>query len=320
MTHRLGFGCANLYELPARRDRRALLETAYDLGIRHFDVAPMYGLGLAEPELADFLSRHDDAIVATKFGIRLTALGRVAGSVQRPIRLLLQASTATQSRVKVSGTGPDSGAVGQLLYSPKDYSVENAERALASSLRALRRERIDFFFLHEPVGATLKHAPCLADYLDLQIQRGRIGGWGPAGDLSKGHNEIIELTRRASAVQCPYDLIVGHAGPVPDGERSTITFGFVSRALGHVKELLGRRPALREECSDALGADLASDEVILNLIVRDAISHNADGTVLVSSTNPDRLGMVCSAARTPLRNEVAVAAKIRRACLDERSC
>ena len=27
---------------------------AYDLGIRHFDVAPIYGLGIAEAELADF--------------------------------------------------------------------------------------------------------------------------------------------------------------------------------------------------------------------------------------------------------------------------
>jgi hypothetical protein len=87
-----------------------------------------------------------------------------------------------------------------------------------------------------------------------------------------------------------------------------------------VKELLGRRTALRGECSDALGADLTSDEVVLNLIVRDAISHNVDGTVLVSSTNPDRLAMVCTAAKTPLCNEVAVAAKIRRACLDERAC
>ena len=31
-----------------------MLEVAYGLGIRHFDVAPMYGLGLAETELQTF--------------------------------------------------------------------------------------------------------------------------------------------------------------------------------------------------------------------------------------------------------------------------
>src|SRR4051812_7191906 len=69
-TSALGLGCAGLFSLPRRADRRAVLDAAYDLGVRHFDVAPMYGLGAAEPELGGFVGgRRDEVTVATKFGI-----------------------------------------------------------------------------------------------------------------------------------------------------------------------------------------------------------------------------------------------------------
>ncbi|HET9153536.1 MAG TPA: aldo/keto reductase [Solirubrobacterales bacterium] len=51
---RLGFGCASLMRLPSRRRRQALLAEAFEQGIRHFDVARMYGLGAAEGELGRF--------------------------------------------------------------------------------------------------------------------------------------------------------------------------------------------------------------------------------------------------------------------------
>ena len=50
----------------------------------------------------------------------------------------------------------------------RDYSVGGAQRALYSSMRALRTERIDYFLLHEPVGA-LAGAKPLADFLDANV-------------------------------------------------------------------------------------------------------------------------------------------------------
>lgn len=77
-TTTLGFGCAGLFRLPWKADRRAILEAAYELGIRHFDVAPMYGLGRAEAELAPVLKhRRGDMTITTKFGIDPTAMACV---------------------------------------------------------------------------------------------------------------------------------------------------------------------------------------------------------------------------------------------------
>ncbi len=313
----LGFGCASLYGLPGRRDRRAVLECAYDLGIRHFDVAPIYGLGIAEAELADFAQSHTDIRIATKFGIRPTAIGQLAGYVQPPIRRVLQMSSAVKSKVKQSGGTPDAGAVGRILYSRSDYSAASVRRALVSSLGVLRAERIDYFMLHEPVGVPADEYDDVVDYLEAERSRGVIGYWGPAGDLSGMDDAVLAaLCARASALQFPYDLIVGYAGPRPERARPSITFGFLSGALPRVQDVLGRDPKFREECSELLDADLSDAKTVVKLLVRDAVAHNQGGTVLLSSTKTANLEMACVAANVGLRNEVQVTRMIREKCLD----
>ena len=316
--HTLGFGCASLYGLPGRRDRRAVLERAYDLGIRHFDVAPIYGLGIAEAELADFARSRPDIRIATKFGIRPTAIGRFAGFVQPPIRRMLQMSSAVKSRVKQSGAAPDAGAVGRILYSRRDYSVASVRRALVSSLRALRTQRIDYFLLHEPAVPADDYGD-LVDFLETERNRGVIGYWGPAGDLSGMDDAVLAaLCARAPALQFPYDLIAGYRGPRPDRDRPNITFGFLSEALPRVQAVLTRDPKFREECSALLDADLSDSTTVLRLLVRDAVARNQGGLVLLSSTKPRNLEMACAAADVALRNETEVAAMIRQKCLDAR--
>ncbi len=44
-SNKIGFGCASLMKITRRRERENLLAAAYDLGIRHFDVAPLNGFG-----------------------------------------------------------------------------------------------------------------------------------------------------------------------------------------------------------------------------------------------------------------------------------
>ena len=70
---RLGFGTADIgNHVRAMTDEQAreLLETAWEGGIRHFDTAPHYGLGLAERRLGAFLATkpRDEYVVSTKVG------------------------------------------------------------------------------------------------------------------------------------------------------------------------------------------------------------------------------------------------------------
>ena len=55
----IGFGTAplgNLYKAISDSDASSTLEAAWDLGVRYYDTAPLYGLGLSETRLNRFLS------------------------------------------------------------------------------------------------------------------------------------------------------------------------------------------------------------------------------------------------------------------------
>ena len=55
----LGLGCApigNLYEPVTDDEAHAVVRTAYDLGLRFFDTAPLYGHGLSERRLGEALA------------------------------------------------------------------------------------------------------------------------------------------------------------------------------------------------------------------------------------------------------------------------
>ena len=59
--------------VPSEREAIALLESAFDVGIRYFDTAPSYGDGVSERRLGRFLKRmpagqRSQVTVATKFG------------------------------------------------------------------------------------------------------------------------------------------------------------------------------------------------------------------------------------------------------------
>lgn len=66
---RLGFGCAHLPGRVTRRDALAVLETAFEAGIRHFDVALMYGDGQAEGIVGALArGRHNAALLSSTSG------------------------------------------------------------------------------------------------------------------------------------------------------------------------------------------------------------------------------------------------------------
>jgi D-threo-aldose 1-dehydrogenase len=244
-----------------------------------------------------------------------TNIGRLGGLTQAPIRRLFQMFPAARRGAKKSGRTPTAGTLGRLLYSSRRYDVTNARRALAASLRNLRRERIDYFMLHEPCGAIPDDYRYLVDYLDGERLKGVIRYWGPAGDLSQMDANTRALTDRACALQFPYNLITGSAGPDGDTGRPTTTFGFISDVLPRVRCALTEDAELARQCSELLDADLRDDRTVVRLLVRNAVTHNKFGTVLLSSTSKSHLETVWEAAGAPMQNEEAVAGMIQQKCM-----
>ena len=82
----MGMGTAplgNLYRALSEKDAQDTLEAAWNAGIRYFDTAPFYGLGIAENRLNPFFRSHkrSDYVVSTKVGrlLKLCEPGERAG-------------------------------------------------------------------------------------------------------------------------------------------------------------------------------------------------------------------------------------------------
>lgn len=126
----LGFGTAplgNLYRAISDDEAHAVLEAAWEAGVRYFDTAPLYGLGLAETRLNRFLrgKPRQEYLISTKVG------------------RLLQAC-APEAR-----TG-----IGKFFDVPSrrevyDYGYDGVMRGIEASLERLGLDRIDILFAHD---------------------------------------------------------------------------------------------------------------------------------------------------------------------------
>ncbi|MFC9701355.1 aldo/keto reductase [Streptomyces sp. NPDC056943] len=129
----LALGCAalgNLYRPVTDEAARATVDAAWDAGVRTFDTAPHYGLGLSERRLGAALRDRprDTYTLSTKVGRFL-----VPGPPGSPGDDLAHgfAVPATHRRVW-------------------DFSADGVLRSLEASLKRLDLDRVDIALLHDP--------------------------------------------------------------------------------------------------------------------------------------------------------------------------
>lgn len=151
-------GCAGfggLYEPIDDETVRRALQTAWDSGVRAFDTAPHYGVGLAEERLGAFLAEQPrgEFVVSTKVG-----------------RLLVDDPEAPSEGEGFVGT-PRRRRV-------RDYSADGVRRSLEESLQRMGLDRVDLALIHDPEDyldqAVAEAAPALSALRD----EGVIGGYG----------------------------------------------------------------------------------------------------------------------------------------------
>lgn len=147
----LGFGgsvIANLRRPVDDEQATATVDAAWAAGVRYFDTAPHYGLGLGERRLGRALAGRPraDYVLSTKVG-----------------RLLVPTSGGSGSDLAVGGF-----AVPDDFTRVFDFSRDGVLRSLESSLRRLDVDRVDIVLVHDPDaphhadGATREALPALA--------------------------------------------------------------------------------------------------------------------------------------------------------------
>ncbi|HEY8719059.1 aldo/keto reductase [Pengzhenrongella sp.] len=129
----VGVGAAqfgNLYRPSTDAELEGAVQAAWDQGIRYFDTAPHYGLGLSERRLGALLGQfpRDEIVVSTK-----------AGRLLRP-------SPETAHLRDVAG-GFDVPADVRREW---DFSAAGVRRSLEESLERSGLDRFDIVYLHDP--------------------------------------------------------------------------------------------------------------------------------------------------------------------------
>lgn len=295
-TSAVGFGCAGLFRIPERTVRRVTLDAAYDAGIRHFDVAPMYGLGLAEAELAPFLKgRRAEVTVTTKFGIEPTILSKAIARVQGPVRGFLAKRPAIGEELKVAGQGPRSGSFGRLLYASPGYHRQSAQSGLERSLKALGTDYIDVFLLHDPNHNLISQAPDLIEFMNEQCQVGRIRCWGVTAEPSE-LPDVMQFLGQTVVAQFKDDIfdLPLTDRRLPAGAR--ITYGALSHALPLLRRFLAQSSDVSRLWSERLGVDLTEESSLPKILLGASLRRNVDGPVLFSTTRAERAQMAAEAA------------------------
>ncbi len=145
-TSGIGLGCGRLVGRSSLRRSARLVETALELGIRYFDVAPSYGLGTAEEVLGEVIGASSEVTIATKVGIPRPRYSGTTGFVRRLVKPVLDRQQNLKTIVR-HVYRPARSTADRPVF---DFSTDAIRASLTESLDRLRRDSVDVFLAHEP--------------------------------------------------------------------------------------------------------------------------------------------------------------------------
>jgi D-threo-aldose 1-dehydrogenase len=121
-----GVPIGNEFGVVTDKDAYATIEAAWNAGVRYYDMAPWYGLGLAERRYGNFLHKmnRSEYVVSSKVG------------------KLLKASKTAKNREYF----PFSPSPNDVIY---DYTASGVRRSIEDSLQRLGIDSLDVVFVHD---------------------------------------------------------------------------------------------------------------------------------------------------------------------------
>jgi D-threo-aldose 1-dehydrogenase len=277
----IGFGCSSLASV-GEKTALQLLGTAFDAGVRHFDVARYYGYGEAEGLLGKFLKNHrDEVTITTKFGIdpprRMSGLRLAMQAGRQLVRLVPGARGILQRRA-------------QGLVQRGGFSVADARRSLETSLRELGTNYIDFYLLHEYEPPEIAPDELVA-FLQDRVKAGDIRFFGLATGVENTARILQSYPQLCDIAQFENSVLCRNLEKLPRAGRRPLlifTHGALGASYKTIAAFFKTRSGLTKEWSTQLGLDCSREETISGLMLNYAIHANADGLVLFSSKSASR--------------------------------
>jgi D-threo-aldose 1-dehydrogenase len=177
----LGLGSASLgglFRSVPEVDALATIARAWDLGVRFFDTAPLYGYGTAERRIGSVLHAHrrDDYVLSTKVGRLVYPADAVPAGADVDPQIL-------DGRVDGAYGGVEDR---RIVF---DYGADAVRRSLEESLERLGLDRVDIALIHDPddhwEAAIGEAFPALARLRDEGVVRAIGAGMNQAPMLAR---------------------------------------------------------------------------------------------------------------------------------------
>jgi D-threo-aldose 1-dehydrogenase len=176
-----GVPLGNEFAVVTDKDAYAAIEAAWNAGVRYYDMAPWYGLGLAERRYGSFLhnKRRSDFVLSSKVG------------------KLLKASKTAKNKEYF----PFSPSPNDVVY---DYSASGVRRSIEDSLQRLGIDSIDIAFVHD-ISSDNKNLPTpwpeqfeiarkgAFPELTRMREEGLIKGWGIGVNTPEPIMRLLEV-------------------------------------------------------------------------------------------------------------------------------
>ncbi|MGC4756656.1 aldo/keto reductase [Micromonospora trifolii] len=206
----LGFGAAqggNLYRTTTDEEFASAVDAAWEAGVRYFDTAPHYGLGLSERRLGAALRQRprDEYVVSTKVG-----------------RLLVPSPEDAHLR---DSDGFDVPATHRRVW---DFSRDGVLRSIEASLERTGLDRIDVVYLHDPDDhweqAAHEAVPALIDLRDQ----------GVVGAIGAGMNQSAMLARFVRETDVDVMMCAGRYTLLEQGGAADLLPAAENRGVGVV--------------------------------------------------------------------------------------
>jgi len=249
-TSRLGFGTSSLHHLYTKSQRKKLIFSALDSGFQYFDTARMYGHGMCERSLGEFLpaSLRDEITISTKFGIS-------PNLIYEKIPLTMYAGKFFKKMFRPSSSR---------VY--RDVTLHGVMDSVSKSISALRSDYLDILMLHEPLSSEIPLLEDSIEWISRQKDLGLIKHFGLAGEvgqcvkLKKYFGSVVDILQIEDSITEKEFLYMHDSGyPVQ------ITYGYMRKALNNAANI--------------------SPMEALSLGLR----QNSEGVVLVSTRSIDNL-------------------------------
>ena len=229
---RIALGLSRLHRMASEKSRIALIRAAREMGITHFDTAPLYGDGLSERVLGKAVRNDRSSVtIASKVGLLPRRWIGAMGTAGWPVH----AGRAVLRRA------------GLISWPRRSFTARTLRLSLPESLQALRTDYLDILFLHEPeLQDVEKNDSLFAEMMKFK-EAGAVRFLGVSGsifpEMMARYGDVIDV------IQTMEGAWQEGSDPMPD-----LTFSALSRpvpapldsslnpACAALKHALSRRP------------------------------------------------------------------------------